>query len=103
MDTAPNSKNQHYVWQHYLNAWAAEGTFCCFRHKDRHLFTTQPKSVASETYFYEAHQLTEADRKFIEAIIMLDKIAVKYPSEQMKMMEAVSKATKQFNQGKTDK
>ncbi len=25
VSTEPNAKNQHYVWQHYLNAWAAEG------------------------------------------------------------------------------
>lgn len=69
MATAPNSKNQHYVWQHYLNAWGNGGTFCCYRQKDRQLLLTQPKSVASETYFYEMQRLTVADRKFLEAII----------------------------------
>ena len=65
----PNAKNQHYVWQHYLNAWAAEGTFCCYRQKDEKLFVTQPKVVASETYFYETVQLTDADKTFLEAVI----------------------------------
>lgn len=65
----PNSKNQHYVWQHYLNAWAAEQTFCCYRQKDRMLIQTQPKSVASQTYFYEAQELTPADWKYLEAFI----------------------------------
>jgi hypothetical protein len=50
MSTAPNTKNQHYVWQHYLNAWVADGTFCCYRQKDKKLFRTRPKVVASETY-----------------------------------------------------
>ena len=67
--TEPNAKNQHYVWQHYLNAWAAGGTFCCYRQKDKKLFPTQPKVVASETYFYETQQLTDADKTFLEHII----------------------------------
>ena len=67
--TEPNAKNQHYVWQHYLNAWAAEGTFCCYRQKDKKLFVTQPKVVASETYFYETQQLTDVDKKFLEDFI----------------------------------
>ena len=65
----PNAKNQHYVWQHYLNAWAPEGTFCCYRQKDKKLFPTKPKVVASETYFYETQQLTDADKKFLDDFI----------------------------------
>ena len=68
-NTEPNAKNQHYVWQHYLNGWAAEGSFCCYRHKDKKLFPTQPKVVASQTYFYETQQLTGADEKFLEDFI----------------------------------
>lgn len=64
-----NSKNQHYVWQHYLSAWAAEGSFCCYRQKDKHLFPTQPKSVASETYFYQATKLTDGDLKWLDDFI----------------------------------
>src|SRR5690606_12120958 len=60
---------QHYVWRHYLDAWAQAETFCCFRHKDQKLFPTQPKAVASETYFYEAQQLTTADKAFLEAFV----------------------------------
>jgi hypothetical protein len=65
----PTTKLQHYVWQHYLNAWAANGTFCCYRQKDKKLFPTQPKAVASETYFYETEQLTAGDIKFLENFI----------------------------------
>jgi hypothetical protein len=64
-----NSKNQHYVWQHYLNAWAVEATFFCYRQKDKHLFQTLPKSVASETYFYEAKKLTDGDLKWLDDFI----------------------------------
>jgi hypothetical protein len=67
--TEPNAKNQHYIWQHYLSAWAAEGTFFCYRQKDRKLFRTQPKAVASQTYFYETQQLNDADKKFLEEFI----------------------------------
>lgn len=69
MTAVPNSKNQHYVWRHYLNAWAETGAFCCFRYRDRKLFPTQPKTVASETYFYEAQHLTKADREYLEIFI----------------------------------
>ncbi len=65
----PNVKNQHYVWQHHFNAWAAEGTFYCYRRKDKKLFLAQPKMVASETYFYEMQQLTDAGKKFLEDVI----------------------------------
>jgi hypothetical protein len=67
--TEPNAKNQHYVWRHYLNAWAAEGTFFCYRQKNKKLFPTQPKAVASQTFFYETQQLTDADKKFLEDFI----------------------------------
>jgi hypothetical protein len=67
--TKPNSKNQHYVWRHYLAAWAIDGTFCCYRQKDRKLFSTQPKTIASETYFYEIQQLTDGNMQFLEDFI----------------------------------
>src|SRR6266480_2283573 len=69
VSAAQNSKNQHYVWRHYLGAWSETGTFCCFRHRDRKLFQTQPKAVASETYFYEAQRFTNGDREYLEIFI----------------------------------
>jgi Protein of unknown function (DUF4238) len=65
----PNAKNQHYVWRHYLDAWAAEDTFCCYFQKNEKLLPTQPKAVASQTYFYEIRQLTDADKKFLDEVI----------------------------------
>ncbi|MCR1344894.1 DUF4238 domain-containing protein [Acidithiobacillus ferrooxidans] len=64
-----NTKNQHYVWRHYLNAWTVDSSFCCYRQKDKKLFQTQPKAIASETYFYEIQQLTDGDMVFLEDII----------------------------------
>ena len=49
----PNMKNQHYVWAHYLNAWAESGSFCCYRQTDGKMLSTKPRAVASGTYFYE--------------------------------------------------
>jgi hypothetical protein len=46
-----------------------EDTFCCYRQKDKRLFPTQPKVVASQTYFYETQRLTDADQKFLEDFI----------------------------------
>lgn len=67
--TDKNTKNQHHVWRHYLDSWAAEGTFCFYRQRDKQLISTQPKSVASETYFYRMPKLSEADRAFLKAYI----------------------------------
>jgi len=64
-----NTKNQHYVWRHYLSAWAESRTFCCYRQRDRNLFLTQPKAVASETYFYEIQRLTAEDLKYLDHFV----------------------------------
>lgn len=64
-----NTKRQHYVWRHYLDAWAADGTFCCYRQKDNKLFPTLPKEIASETYFYETQKLTSGDMQFLDDFI----------------------------------
>jgi Protein of unknown function (DUF4238) len=69
VSTASYTKNQHYVWCHYLEAWATTGTFCCYRQKAQKLFPTRPRVVANETYFYETQQLTVPDKEFLESII----------------------------------
>jgi hypothetical protein len=67
--TTSYTKNQHYVWQHYLNAWAETGTFRCYMQKAKKLLPTNPKSIASQTYFYRIHRLNEADKTFLKGII----------------------------------
>lgn len=69
MATEHNAKNQHYVWQHYLKAWAPSGQFWCYRQKDRKFFNPTPEVVANERYFYETQQLTDADKSFLEDFI----------------------------------
>jgi hypothetical protein len=64
-----NAKNQHYVWQHYLRAWAPSGKFWCYRQKDRKFFNSTPGKVARERYFYKMQQLTDADKLFLEEVI----------------------------------
>jgi hypothetical protein len=51
------------------DAWAADGTFCCYFQKNKKLLPTQPKAVASQTYFYETRQLTDGDKKFLDEVI----------------------------------
>lgn len=67
--TISYTKNQHYVWRHYLDAWAQAGSFWCYRQQTRKLFPTKPKAVGNETYFYEIHKLTSGDIAFLEFFI----------------------------------
>lgn len=67
--TVSYTKNQHYVWRHYLGAWAKTGPFWCYRQGNKKVFPTTPKNVANETYFYEIHRLTVEDKAFLEAYI----------------------------------
>jgi hypothetical protein len=67
--TLPNIKNQHYVWRYYLAPWASGGAFFCYRRADKRLFATQPKSIGSETFFYETKEITPADKKYLDSLI----------------------------------
>ncbi len=67
--TVSYTKNQHYVWRHYLNAWAEFGSFWCYRQQEKRVFPTKPRAIANETYFYEVHKLTEEDIEFLNAFI----------------------------------
>jgi hypothetical protein len=64
-----STKNQHYVWRYYLQAWAVGGNFVCYRRKERKLFPTQPKAIASQTYFYQIERLTTDDMAFLTDFI----------------------------------
>ena len=58
-------RGQHYVWRHYLQAWAdGAGVIHCLR--DRKIFPVQPKDVAKERDFYRLKSLTAEDIKFLE-------------------------------------
>lgn len=64
----PLTKNQHYVWQHYLRAWE-QPKLWCLRSDGGQPFPTTPRNVGSERFFYEVKQLTSADLAFLEAMI----------------------------------
>lgn len=52
-------RGQHYVWRHYLGAWAVSGQVHCLR--DGRVFRTDPKNVGKERDFYRLRELTDAD------------------------------------------
>jgi Protein of unknown function (DUF4238) len=60
--------NNHYVWKHYLEAWAAP-KFFCYRLSERKLFGSQPKVVANERDFYRTQRLSDADLRYLESLI----------------------------------
>lgn len=62
------AKNQHYVWKHYLEAWAVKKLLACYRQRDRKLIATNPKNVASETYFYRLPELSDAEEAYLESL-----------------------------------
>lgn len=63
-------KNQHYVWKHYLNAWAVENKVWCVRAPSATAFLTNPSKIASETFFYRFRELDDTkaaiDRYFAD-------------------------------------
>lgn len=61
--------NQHYVWRHYLSAWATPTKVWCMRRGQTEPFLTSPRNVASERFFYEFHELTDHDRAYLERLI----------------------------------
>jgi hypothetical protein len=61
--------NQHYVWQHYLRAWAAPKQIWCKRLGQAEPFATTPRNVASQRFFYEFHELTDRDCIYLEQLI----------------------------------
>ena len=62
-------KNQHYVWKHYLDAWAPSGKIACFRQRERKAFMPNTKNIASETYFYRVFDLTESEVAYLDGVI----------------------------------
>lgn len=57
-------KNQHYVPQKYLASFCADGNLFCLR--DGRIFSTIPRNIGSENYFYKMRKLNEQEIKFIK-------------------------------------
>jgi hypothetical protein len=62
------AKNQHYVWKHYLQAWAVDEQLTFYRQRDRDTITTNPKNVASSRYFYGVETFTDTELQYLEAV-----------------------------------
>ena len=63
------SRRQHYVWRHYIEAWANKnGLVYCLRHgKDP--FLVNPTNVMVERDFYRLHLLDKHDIEFLNTYI----------------------------------
>jgi len=53
-------RRQHYVWRHYLEAWASNGTLWCHR-LGENVFPASTQNVAHERDFYRLREMSEFD------------------------------------------
>lgn len=60
-------RKQHYVWQHYLRAWATAGQICCQRGGQR--FRTATSNVANRRDFYRLREMSAADIRILELLV----------------------------------
>lgn len=61
-------RRHHYVWRHFLEAWAAaDGTVACYQ--AGRTFSARPANVAVQKDFYRLRELSEADVEFLERLI----------------------------------
>jgi hypothetical protein len=61
-------RKHHYVWEHYLRAWAVNGTKIWCRRKGRQFFTST-ENVAQSRDFYRLQEISEPALLFIEGLI----------------------------------
>ncbi|WP_455543379.1 DUF4238 domain-containing protein [Intestinibacter sp.] len=64
-----NKKNQHYVWQKYLEAWTKDGKIVCLRNKNK-IINANTRNVASRKHFYKINNLTYNDCQLIRKIFI---------------------------------
>ena len=61
-------RKHHYVWEHYLDAWATDGQIWC-RRADKY-FPTSTENVGQRRDFYRLKELSDGDVAFVERLIM---------------------------------
>jgi hypothetical protein len=61
------AEKQHYVWAHYLKAWATDNTIYCLR--DGKIITPNPEKIARETEFYKLTELTPEEIAYLERFV----------------------------------
>ncbi len=65
------TKDQHYVWRYYLEAWTNNtyGKIYYYRDDIKKVSPSSPKSVGKDLYFYECHELTPGDMNYLKLVI----------------------------------
>ena len=85
------TRNQHYVWRHYLEAWQDQnGLVFCSRNRGKP-FATTPVNLMKERDFYKLSRITRADVAFIRAFTepsMLRESHRKFASEMARFPTA---------------
>lgn len=62
------AKNQHYVWRHYIESWTIDGLITCRRLSAGETFTTNPKNVGAERYFYGVEPFSDAEIAYLRQV-----------------------------------
>jgi len=62
-------RKHHYVWEHYLRAWASDGRKIWCRRSNGDCFLTSTENVAQSRDFYRLREVSELTIRFIEALI----------------------------------
>lgn len=61
-------RRQHHVWQHYLKAWASDGSVHCLR--EGRIFSAGTTTLAVENYFYRLPELSAGDYRLINLLML---------------------------------
>ena len=61
-------RKQHYVWRHYLRAWASDEKIYCLR--DGNLFQSNLMGIANKRDFYRLKELDQADIDLIKKLVI---------------------------------
>lgn len=62
--------NQHHVWQYHLQAWSnKKDQVWCLQQGKPSPYLSHTRNVASERFFYEFQELSEADEAYLEWVI----------------------------------
>lgn len=65
---AQKKRRHHYVWQHYLAAWATDGQVWCLREGRR--FSTNTINIAQRRDFYRLKEMTARDLEYVDRLII---------------------------------
>jgi len=60
-------RKQHYVWEHYLTAWAVRGQVWCQRGGNQ--FVTNTENIAHRRDFYRLREMSEKDLELVKLFI----------------------------------